>query len=150
MSTALQAVGPAHAKVLAAIHREAFARPWDEDSLRRTLSHPTARSILALVAEEPQGFVLSWRVGTDAEILTLAVRPCARRLGLGRRLTEAAVEAARDGGAERLLLEVAEDNGPARALYFACGFSEFGRRRGYYADGKVDALVLARDLSGKS
>lgn len=150
MSHALHDVGPEHAEVLAAIHREAFARPWDADSLRRSLSHPTAWGLMAAPAEEPQGFVICWRIGADAEILTIAVRPAARRLGLGRALTAAALESAQLGGAERMLLEVAEDNGPARALYLACGFEEVSRRRGYYTEGQVDALVLARILSGKS
>jgi ribosomal-protein-alanine N-acetyltransferase len=53
------------------------------------------------------------------------------------------------GGAERMFLEVAEDNAAARALYARAGFAEAGRRRGYYArpDGPAaDALVLALDL----
>jgi ribosomal-protein-alanine N-acetyltransferase len=43
------------------------------------------------------------------------------------------------------LLEVGEDNTPARRLYARAGFREVGRRPGYYAGGKA-ALVLRRDL----
>jgi ribosomal-protein-alanine N-acetyltransferase len=46
-------------------------------------------------------------------------------------------------------LEVAETNGAARAVYAQAGFTQTGRRRGYYrgADGAaVDALVLVRKL----
>jgi len=53
-------------------------------------------------------------------------------------------------GAERMFLEVAEGNVAARALYARAGFSEAGRRRGYYSrnDGsREDALVLALNFT---
>ena len=96
------------------------------------------------VAEE-DGFILIRVVVDEAEILTLAVRPSARRAGLGVRLVEAAVVRAAALGAERMFLEVAEGNVAARALYARSGFVEMGRRRGYYshADGRrEDALTL--------
>ena len=55
------------------------------------------------------------------------------------------VEAARQAGADRVLLEVAASNVAARELYRAHGYVEISRRRAYYADGD-DALVLARAL----
>ncbi|MEM1342501.1 MAG: GNAT family N-acetyltransferase, partial [Pseudomonadota bacterium] len=79
----------------------------------------------------------------EAEILTLAVQPEARRQGLGRLLVQELI--AQATGAERVFLEVAESNQAARALYAACGFEEIGRRPGYYAysdGGAEDALVM--------
>jgi len=71
-----------------------------------------------------------------------------RRVGVGQGLVEAALEAARRTGVRRAYLEVAEDNGPARAFYAFLGFSEVGLRRGYYRrdEGAIDAHILARDL----
>ena len=86
----------------------------------------------------------------EAEILTLAVHPTARRRGIAARLTAQAAAAARSLGVVRLFLEVAEDNAPARALYAALGFQPAGRRRGYYArkDGPAaDALILALNFN---
>ena len=40
----------------------------------------------------------------------------------------------------RILLEVAENNLPARKLYESCGFKEIHRRKNYYADS--DALIM--------
>ena len=103
-----------------------------------------------LAVSEPDGFILIRVVADEAEILTLAVRPAARREGLGARLVEAAVVRAAARGAERMFLEVAEDNVAARALYARTGFVEAGRRRGYYAraDGsREDALVLSLNFS---
>jgi ribosomal-protein-alanine N-acetyltransferase len=126
---------------LAALHAEAFETPWDEASLSTLLASPGVFAV-----EEPEGFILIRVVADEAEILTLAVRPSARRSGLGRHLVEAAVVRAAALGAERMFLEVAEGNVAARALYARTGFTEAGRRRGYYSrnDGTCeDALVLA-------
>ena len=49
----------------------------------------------------------------------------------------------RAGGAERLLLEVRDDNVAARAFYAGAGFAEIAQRARYYRDG-TDAVVLER------
>ena len=84
------------------------------------------------------GFILVRAAGGEAEILTLAVEPSARRRGLGRALLDQALAAT---AGSPLFLEVAADNAVARALYGAAGFTECGRRTGYYGAGR-DALVL--------
>ncbi len=130
---------------LAAIHAEAFDAPWDAASLTGLLASPGVFAV-----EEADGFILIRVVADEAEILTLAVRPAARRSGLGARLVEAAMVRAAALGAERMFLEVAENNVAARALYTRAGFVEAGRRRGYYArtDGsREDALVLSLNFS---
>ena len=129
---------------LARLHEQAFSMPWSAREFADLLSQP---GVIAIA--EPDGFVLIRIVLDEAEILTLAVIPAARRLGLGRRLVEEAAVAATKGGAARLFLEVAEDNAPARALYDRAGFSQIGRRKAYYAaaDGsRTDAVVMSRDL----
>jgi ribosomal-protein-alanine N-acetyltransferase len=129
---------------LAALHARAFAAPWSAGEFADLLSQP---GVVAIA--ESDGFVLIRIVLDEAEILTLAVLPKARRLGLGRRLVEEAAIAATQAGAARLFLEVAENNAPARALYDRAGFSQIGRRKAYYAaaDGsRTDAVVMSRNL----
>jgi [ribosomal protein S18]-alanine N-acetyltransferase len=79
------------------------------------------------------------------EVLTLAVAPTARRLGLGTRLLDAAMTLAASRGARVAFLEVSINNVAARTLYARAGFTPTGRRPRYYADGS-DALVLRRSL----
>lgn len=130
---------------LAALHAAAFLEPWDAAAFHALLGQAGVFAV-----EAPDGFILMRAVADEAEILTLAVCPQARRRGLGGRLVgEGAVEAAARG-AVRLFLEVAADNAPARALYARAGFAEAGRRPGYYArpdGGRQDALLLALNLS---
>ena len=84
-------------------------------------------------------------VGDIAELQRIAVDRTHRRHGLASELLDAVVAAAREGGADRLLLEVREDNAGALAFYAARGFVEVDRRRRYYRDG-ANALVLRRDV----
>lgn len=128
---------------LAALHAQAFDAPWSEAAFADLLGQA---GVFALAAGD-QGFILCRVVADEAEILTLAVRPEARRRGVGRVLVGAASATARGSGAERLFLEVAHDNASALALYRSVGFTEVGRRRAYYprSDGTAaDALVLAQ------
>jgi ribosomal-protein-alanine N-acetyltransferase len=79
----------------------------------------------------------------EAEILSLAVDPCARRAGTARCLV-AQLQATPD--LEIVHLEVAASNIAARALYASCGFRETERRAQYYrrADGtREDAILLS-------
>jgi ribosomal-protein-alanine N-acetyltransferase len=134
---------------LAAIHAEAFGgpgeTPWSAAAFADLLGQAGVFAV-----ERPDGFILMRAVADEAEILTLAVRPGARRRGEGGRLVGEGVLAAAARGAVRVFLEVAEDNAAARALYARAGFSEAGRRPGYYAgpDGaRRDALILATELA---
>lgn len=131
---------PCEAGRLAALHARCFERPWSEADLGAMLADD---AILAFAA--PDGFILLRAVGPEAEVLTVAVDPAARRGGLGRGLLDQATEAAARRGVETVFLEVGADNAPALALYAAAGFVPVGRRRGYYprADhAAVDALTL--------
>ncbi len=143
--TPIAQVGPDAAPALAALHAEAFDRPWDGVAFASLLRTPGA---LALASGD--GFILAQAVVDEAEVLTLAVRPAVRRQGLGRALLEAVAAELAARGVRTLRLEVAEDNAAARALYAASGFRTAGRRRGYYArpgGPAVDAAVLVRALN---
>ncbi len=137
--------GSAHAAVLAAIHAAAFppGEAWGADAMVLQLGLP---GCFGLLHPEGAGLVLARVVATEAEVLTLAVLPAARRAGVGRALLRAAVAMAAARGAVELFLEVAADNGAARALYDAAGMRAVGLRRRYYPGGR-DAVVLRLELS---
>ena len=147
--TAAGSAQDGRAERLAAVHAEAFAGPGDTPWPAPAFADLLAQAGVFAV-ETDNGFILMRAVADVAEILTLAVRPAARRRGEGGRLVGAGVLAATARGAVRVFLEVAEDNAAARALYARADFAEAGRRPGYYAaaDGRRrDALLLVRNLT---
>lgn len=97
-------------------------------------------------SEMAAGFYLSRQGVDEEELLLLAVAPAWRNIGLGRRLLEHFAAAAAARGAERLLLEM-RDNNPADQLYRRFGFEPIGRRNNYYRTGdgeRLDAITFAR------
>jgi ribosomal-protein-alanine N-acetyltransferase len=84
--------------------------------------------------------------GTQADVLTIAVRQAYWGRGIGSALLGALLDAARDGGCTEVFLEVRADNPRAHGLYVRRGFTDLGIRRGYYQPSGVDAIVMRKDL----
>jgi [ribosomal protein S18]-alanine N-acetyltransferase len=134
-------------EVLAALHRRCFVTPlpWNAADFSGFLADP----LCFLLTEGDAGFLLGRAVAGEAELLTLAVAPEARRLGLGRKLVVRFLYQARLRGAEAAFLEVSAENTGAIALYESAGFARSGRRPGYFRtpDGRrLDALAMRREL----
>lgn len=144
----LQPLGPLDLAVAAAVHAGCFESAWNEAAMAEILAMPGSFGALALVGDQPVGLVIALAVGTEAEILTLAVLPKFRRRGMAGRLLAWVADRLSAAGCQRLLLEVAEDNAAARALYGKLGFDQTGRRPSYYRRlaGTAAAMVLARTL----
>jgi GNAT superfamily N-acetyltransferase len=64
-----------------------------------------------------------WSLALECYLAELYVLPARRGRGLGRALMLAAIEVARDAGADRMELGTSEDDVAARALYESLGFS---------------------------
>jgi len=133
---------------LAALHARCFTtpRPWSEADFAGFLQDPLA----FLLTEGDAAFLLGRALAGEAELLTLAVAPESRRLGLGRKLLARFLYQARLRTAETAFLEVAADNAAAQTLYAASGFTESGRRKNYYENpqgGRIDALLMQRALT---
>jgi len=140
----IRAADAVDAAAMADLHARAFDQAWSEAAFADLLSGAGAIGLIE-AGSEPNGFALARFASDEAEILTLAVSPQARRAGRGRRLLSALETACLNAGAARLFLEVSELNAAARALYEGAGFKASGRRAGYYADGS-DALLLDKRL----
>lgn len=148
-SLAFQIVDGASAELLAALHAEGFSEGWDAAAFAQLLAMPGAEAVLALEAEEPVGFLLTRRAADEAEIITIATRPGARRRGVGRQLLSHHQADLAARGVKHMFLEVAASNRAAIALYATSGFLEVGRRKRYYQrpDGREDAIVMRRELA---
>ena len=140
--------GPAHAPGLARLHAACFAagESWDEAAMRSLLEMAGCFACLS----DAGGMALVRVAADEAELLSIAVLPEARRRGVGGALLEEAMQAAQQRGAVRMLLEVGVGNVAASALYASSGFAAVGQRKAYYPGGGPgggDAHLLARALS---
>lgn len=142
------------AALLAELHRRCFTvpAPWSEADFAGFLADPQCRLITRATGVALQAFALFRIVLDEAELLTLATEPEARRKGHARALLQEGLGVVHAAGARVCYLEVAADNLPAIALYRGMGFAQAGLRRGYYhAPGlpPTDALVFQAMLDGR-
>ena len=151
------------AAALSRLHGLAFDAPgggWGAGEFATLLGQPGVHGFRAVrpapaplpgplatfqAAAEARGFVLVRDVAGEAEVLTIAVHPAWQGRGVGRLLMDAALRELYARRATALFLEVDEGNDPALALYRRLGFTEVGRREGYY--GGAAALTMRLDLA---
>ena len=94
----------------------------------------------------PAGIVGGFETGPGTvELVSLWVRPQARRHGIGRALVQAVVGWARAKGMSRVHLWVAENNGHARLLYERCGFSPTAERQPLPSNVGLTEIGMVRD-----
>lgn len=128
---------------LTALEQELFgADAWSAALIRQEIEGPGRRFV---VADDLSGYAVTMTAGDIVDLLRIAVRPDARRTGLGSRLLEAVLADTDD--ASRMLLEVSVSNAPALGFYVARQFSVIDVRPHYYRDGS-EALVMCRWLPG--
>ncbi len=149
--TSILWAGPEQASDLAKLHARLFPDAWDAAAFEKLLSHPGSIAFLARLGSPPAvaGFVLAQLAADEAEILTLGVDGAHQRHGVGNKLVEAIIRAAKKSEVRKLFLEVGVKNAAALGLYRKLGFGEVGRRSGYYtAPGAEpqDAVVMALAL----
>ena len=76
------------------------------------------------------------------DIINIAVAEVSQNKGIGETLINYLVN---NTSADKIMLEVRENNAPALNLYNKCGFIEINRRKKYY-DGE-DAIIMERKIS---
>lgn len=139
------------AEPIARLHAAGFYRGWPREEFSAYLADPerTPAYVACDAKRRVFGFAMLRHAADEVELLTIAVDPKRRGKGIGAALLEAGFADLLMSPARRMFLEVADDNRPAIALYRRFGFSEIGRRKGYYPrpDGTpATALVMARNL----
>jgi ribosomal-protein-alanine N-acetyltransferase len=137
--------GPA----IAALERDALGSDaWSEALVTEGAAGRVPTTLYLVATDETDDALVGYAATSIvdiAELQRIAVDPAHRRTGLASELLTAVVELARAGGADRLLLEVREDNAGAIAFYAARAFVEVDRRRRYYRDGTT-AVVMRRGI----
>jgi ribosomal protein S18 acetylase RimI-like enzyme len=120
------------------------------EMMRRDIDHlpgpyvaPDGTILLAWSSDAPAGSVGLARIDEHtAEIRRLWVRPTARRAGVARALTVAALDHAAELGYRRVVLDVVPSRTGAIALYRSLGFTEIEP----YDEYPFPMVFLGRDL----
>jgi ribosomal-protein-alanine N-acetyltransferase len=129
-----------------ALEEELFAPDtWTAAMYRDELARTDTR--LYLVAEDDRivGYAGLIAYDDEAHVSTIAVTAARQGEGIGASLLDALLEEA-DRRSPVVILEVRADNEVAQGLYRRRGFTEIGRRRGYYQPSGADAVVMRREL----
>ena len=135
---------------IAALEAAALGRDaWSPELVAQGVAGalPTVHYLVVRDGDQVVAYAVTSVAGDVAELQRVAVDAGHRRTGLATDLLADVVRRATADGAERLLLEVREDNAGALAFYAASGFVELTRRPRYYRDGAT-AVVLELSLTG--
>lgn len=122
--------------------------PWNTASFEEIIAKPINAIYIGTQDNQTQGFIITQTCLPEMEILSLAVSPQMRRMGIGQRLLSHVLEDARGQNIEKIFLEVAANNIPALRLYTKNNFTVIGQRKDYYTSitGKppIDAATMCR------
>ena len=126
---------PWHLSLCSQIDRESFGLLWGNSTASLRDIRQATPSSVARVARTDDGivgFAISGAAGDHGYLQRLAVRPTARRLGVGRDLVIDALSWMRRRGAGQALVNTGVTNDAALTLYRSLGFVEL-----------TDELVIA-------
>jgi ribosomal-protein-alanine N-acetyltransferase len=141
------------------LEHASFTEPWTRKMFLGELQgNVFATNLVARAGSPPGGaglssgvllgYVMFWVVFEELHMMNLAVRPEARRRGIGRRLVSHALSVGELRGARTALLEVRASNVAAIALYEDLGFVKKDVRRGYYDHPREDAMIMVLEKGG--
>lgn len=131
--------------ILSAIHTACFPRGWSHREFNSFFERDNVVAYIAEQDEHPIGFIFCWVIGSECELLSLAVMEGYRGKGYAKQLVVAAQEEVRKLGGRTMYLEVNVNNKVAQALYQDFDFVITGRRKDYYRqeDGtRSDAVTM--------
>ena len=124
------------------IEQSVFSSPWSRDQLAHELvENPTARHWVLDDGNSIIGFIMSYIVQYEVQIINIAVRLSHQYRGYGKRILSEFLS--RFNEKTYLFLEVRESNWSAYQLYSHFGFEKIDIRTKYYHDGE-DAIIMAK------
>ena len=126
-----------------AIDQASFSLPWPARSFQLELTdNPVSRCWVAELDGRVVAIMVAWLIVDEIHIATIATHPDFRKQGIGKNLLLHTLRCAREEGALTSFLEVRESNLVAIEMYRQFGYTESGRRSGYYKDNGEDAILM--------
>jgi ribosomal-protein-alanine acetyltransferase len=122
-----------------------FPRPLQKAHIESLLYNENAFPLVYEVSKKIIGTLILYYDGQAVKILSIAVHPSSRRLGIGKTLINEAESIARDLKVPRVTLEVSTKNSVAINLYTSFGYRFEGVIENYYAWGD-DAYIMSKNF----
>ena len=131
---------------LALLEKECFTDAWGENAWKEEFSRADFFGYSIREEDTLIGYACGTSLFEESELLRIAVAPDFRKKGYGAVLLEALFQGAKKRGAEKMFLEVRENNAPARGLYEKNGFTQTRVRKRYYENGE-NAVEMVKSLN---
>lgn len=127
---------------------------WSAAQINSLLAQPFNHIIYATdeLNQRLIGYCIYSHIFEDAEILKIGTCREYQKQGIASQLLTAMAQMSQATGAERVLLEVREDNHAALAFYQKHGFEQIAVRKNYYDNHdmtKTHALIMQRKFNAK-
>jgi ribosomal-protein-alanine acetyltransferase len=151
-SVRLRRAIPSDIPQMCSLERQAqFAAHWTSAQYDVLFESEAADRVTLVAADETNeaavhGFLIARCLSEEWEIENVVVDADRRRQGIANSLVRLLAGTARSAGVGGIILEVRESNTPAVRLYESIGFTEDGRRKGYYRNPVEDALLYRLTL----
>ena len=136
------------AAAIAEMEKICFSHPWSEATVTAEIKSSFSDFFGVFCEGELAGYIGGRTVAGETEIFNVAVSPCHRRKGIGRKLIEKFIEEAKNKDTQQIFLEVRASNLPAINLYEGAGFVFCGLRKNYYDDPKENAILMRLAFDG--
>ena len=129
------------------IQGELAFQDWNERQYEQEIKAPYTYAVVYESEGAIEGYAVFHLLGADSELLSIAVSNSAQRKGIGTQLLHAGLSQLDLDKSDCCFLEVRENNLKARRFYENHGFTLFGIRKKYYADGENAALYRTENRS---
>lgn len=133
--------------ITALVDESPTAAQWPREHYEQAITNPQPRRVMLVLEDQTiQAFLVTRAIADEWELENIAVAVNARRKGLGSSILKEFLQIVRQEKSQAVFLEVRESNEGARNFYEKFGFEKAGRRTGYYASPKEDAIVYRLTL----
>ena len=128
------------------MEREYFGQPWSESSIATYAEKGNTIFVVARNGQAVVGYIAILCILDEGNLVSIAVHEDCREMGIASELLDIAYGKAAERGVASIHLEVRESNEAAIGLYEKEGFSEVGRRKGFYSKPEEDAILYIKEL----
>ena len=119
-----------------------FSVPFTEKALNELFLNTSWHFFVATENDTVVGYISFYCILDETEIVNVCVMPELRGKGIGRALTNCAIDFSRENNGSKVMLEVRKSNAPAIKLYESLGFIPVGVSKNHYKLPTEDAILM--------